>query len=319
MLDVIATGAFHRSLKDGGTLERLNDELKKYCPERPRRIDRFTQLCLLGSGLCKQQLESTDYSIDSHTGLYIGSRFAALTNTINVQEQMVRDGHVPKPAHFINTLSNAAGYYVARNLGLTGTNLFVSRAGLSTEAVLQTASLDLACQKNFGNQHRQGLIGIVDEGVLPLSEHRQRLEVAPGTPLSEGSYWLFVKARSRENPVADGTLSTITDTLTFCDSDELKRWLGVSANHDTQAQYYSCTLSQRQLGAINPIGEDSTQMWDELTRSSPEQKKSQQKISPPTALALLHFITENRWPSLVSINGDEDGRYHLTRVIMKTR
>lgn len=160
----------------------LKDELAALCRERFRRIDRYTQLALIGSGRCVG-----DAAPASDTGLYIGSRFASLSNTVKVHEQMVAGGIVPKPAHFINTLSNSAGYYVARNLGLTGRNLFVSRQDASLLAALQLAALDLA-----GGAVSQALVGVVDESAMPLDDHCRRLGVPRGTPLGEGSHWFKV-------------------------------------------------------------------------------------------------------------------------------
>ncbi|MCB1667632.1 MAG: beta-ketoacyl synthase N-terminal-like domain-containing protein [Porticoccaceae bacterium] len=303
MLDVVATSAFHIPLKDDEDLYDLSGDLQKYCRDRPRRIDRFTQLCLTGSGRCIQQLQNTNYNIDTDTGLYIGSRFAALSNTINVHKQMMQGGQIPKPAHFINTLSNSAGYYVARNLGLTGKNLFVSRAGFSTEAVLQTAILDIQSQ-----QTAQALIGIVDEGVVPLSHHRQRLGLAPDTPISEGSYWLLAKKSSSGNQRAEGVLATITDTLTFCDSNNLQNWLKEPTDNNSQAQYYSKTLTQSELNQRFSIMSDSMQFWENLAADG----------TSSTASVLLNFITSKTWPTLITINGDEDGRYHVSRTVVYT-
>ncbi|MBV1888905.1 MAG: hypothetical protein KUG67_01510, partial [Proteobacteria bacterium] len=200
MLNVIALGDYYATISDMDGLPEVRNEVNEVCHERFRRIDRFIQLCLLGSARCVNQ-----DMLNRNTGLYIGSRFAAICNTIQVQEQMFVKKQIPRPANFINTLSNSAGYYVARNFQLEGKNLFVSRGNASLEAALQLASLDL-----LSGRVEQALVGVVDEGVLPVADHCLRLGVPTDTALAEGSHW-FLLSRS----TTQDSLATITDVCTI--------------------------------------------------------------------------------------------------------
>ena len=113
--------------------------LKPVCREHFRRVDRFIQLALLGSGRCVAGQE-----LAPDLALYLGSGLGPMSNNITTQQQLIRDRLLPKPFNFINTLGNSAGYYVAKNLGLNGQNLFISRRGASFQATLVAALVDYA-------------------------------------------------------------------------------------------------------------------------------------------------------------------------------
>jgi hypothetical protein len=183
MIRVSAVSHVYNALQEGAELPSLDEALKAVSREHFRRIDRFIQLALLGSGLC-----ATGRKLAPDCGLYMGSGIGPMTGNIATQEQLIRDRELPKPFNFINTLGNSAGYYVAKNLGLTGQNLFASRRGASFEAVLMAAWVDL----NAGVVS-QGLVGVVEEATLPLAEHRRRQGLAADVPVAEGSHWLLLE------------------------------------------------------------------------------------------------------------------------------
>ena len=187
IFDIVALGDFYADIEPAAELESgseqrvsslqdLREEIKPLCRERFRRINRFIQLCLYGSGHCIKQFvggEGQDFlnqPFDHHTGLYIASGLAAMSNTVAVQQQIFVHRQQPKPVNFINTLSNSAGYFVARNLQLDGQNSFVSRGDASMEAVLQMAALDF-----MSGSVKQALVGVVDECVEPLGWDEIRL------------------------------------------------------------------------------------------------------------------------------------------------
>src|SRR5262245_23108268 len=85
-----------------------------------RRVGRFIQLALIGACRC-----TGDAKPAPDTAVYIASRRGDLEVTIEVMEQVFRDGQQPKPLSFINTVSNAACYYVARHFGLHGRSCFI--------------------------------------------------------------------------------------------------------------------------------------------------------------------------------------------------
>ena len=239
MFDLIANGEYYAEI---GTAvnerqpEPLSDALGAVCNERFRRIDRFTQLALLGSARCVRGI-----TLAKRTGLYVSSGFGSIANTINVQRQIFEDHRVPKPMNFINTLSNSAGYYVARNLGLSSRNLFVGRDAAPTEAVVRIATADLA----FGTVE-QALVGIVDEASWPLGDHARRLAAAPDEPLAEGSHWLLLQSHSG---VTDGT--QIIDLLTLTDPNKLRGWFD-QTDYSPDAKIYIAPDADSTLTAACP-------------------------------------------------------------------
>jgi len=183
MIRVVSTAQVSNPMQNGAPLPSLAAELKQVCREHFRRVDRFIELAVLGSGRC-----AGGHMLDPDCGLYLGSGLGTMTSTILSQEQLLRDREVPTPFNFINTLGNSAGYYVAKNLRLTGQNLFISRRGASLPAALTAAWLDLEL-----GVVRQALVGVVEEATLPLEEHRHRQGLPADTAVAEGSHWLLLE------------------------------------------------------------------------------------------------------------------------------
>ena len=96
----------------------LKAALGQYLSSPPRRIDRLIFQALLGAVLLKDRVRSD-------CGLYLASRhparptMGALLDAVCVQQRQ------PKPFEFVNSVSNAAGFHVAQQLGLEGPNLFI--------------------------------------------------------------------------------------------------------------------------------------------------------------------------------------------------
>jgi hypothetical protein len=181
---VVSAGHYLHAVREAEPLPELGPVLKQVCRERPRRVDRFIELALLGSGLCARS-----HALKPDCGIYIGSGFGPMGSNVAVQEQLFRDRAPPKPFDFMNILGASAGFHVAKNLGLTGQNLFVSRRRASLEAVLVLAEADLKL-----GAVSQALVGVVEEVTLPLAQHRQRQGLVADTPVAEGSHWLLLEA-----------------------------------------------------------------------------------------------------------------------------
>ena len=129
MTAVLAQFRYQHPVGDGEGLPSLEAALEPLLKERFRRADRFIQLALLGSASCAQGQD-----LQPGCGLYLASATGPMGNNITLQEQLVRDRLLPKPFNFINTLGSSAGYYVAKNLGISGPNLFISRRQGAWEA-----------------------------------------------------------------------------------------------------------------------------------------------------------------------------------------
>lgn len=205
MLKIVATGNYYAGLSENESRANLRELMAPLCRERFRRIDRFTELCLLGSALCAR-----DYGqvLAADTGIYIASGFAGIDSTATLHQQVFQQGQLPKPANFINTLSNSAGYYVARNLQLQSQNMFVSRGSGSLVAALQMVELDI-----LAGVIDQALVGVVDECGDNLADHRRRQGLAADAELAEGSHWFLLRAasQSQRNLNQFGTATNIAE------------------------------------------------------------------------------------------------------------
>lgn len=257
MIRLVSSAHVFNVLQDGAPLPPLAAELKQVCRENFRRVDRFIELALLGSGRC----------VDGHTlatdcGLYLGSGLGTMSSIIASQEQLLRDREVPTPFNFINTLGNSAGYYVARNLALTGQNLFLSRRGASLPAALTAAWLDLEL-----GVVRQALVGVVEEATLPLEEHRRRQGLAAGTPVAEGSHWLLLekgagaRRRFEMQHHAGGEGHTAALEAARREGAEIMPAAPDGAFHDS---WSGAWLTQRLQGrgAVSLLEGDETRGWD---------------------------------------------------------
>lgn len=180
---IAAASHYFQPLGYADTLPALDDLLAELCREPFRRVDRFIQLALLGSARC-----TLGVTLQPGCGLYLSSGLGPMGSNIATQEQLIRERDIPRPFDFINTLGGSAGYYIARNLELSGQNVFISRRGASLEAVLNAALADLTL-----GIMTQALVGIVEEVTLPLTAHRRRQGLPTGTAVAEGSHWLLLQ------------------------------------------------------------------------------------------------------------------------------
>jgi hypothetical protein len=285
MVSIVATGNYYATVgssADGVELSDLQPALDEVSSERFRRIDRFVQLALIGSGRCVGNSQLAE-----KTGVYIGSGLGSIANTIKVQQQVIRDRRLPRPADFINTLSNTAGYYVARNLDLQGQNLFVSRGEASMDAAFQLALMDLST-----GMVETALVGVVDECAMPLSDHARRMKLDTHTVLAEGSHWFLIQSKPANKP-----LCRITDSFMLHDADELHRWLHQRIGSRITHVYRSPRAEQALAG-----GRLSENLFNPDLGHYPSR----------TAGALIAFIKSDYEGELLTVTGDESGRYHLT-------
>lgn len=182
-LTVIGAGSHLLTVPAAGPLPSLDAALRQVCRERLRRVDRFIELALLGAGRC-----AAGRALKPDCGVYLGLGFGPIASNIASQVAMFTEQEPPKPFDFMNTLGASAGFHVARNLGLSGQNLCVSRRGACLEALLALAAADLAL-----GIVSQALVGVVEEATLPLDQHRRRRGLPPDTPVAEGSHWLLLE------------------------------------------------------------------------------------------------------------------------------
>jgi hypothetical protein len=116
--------------------KQLKTALGQWLDSPPRRIDRLILQCLLAAAPLKSQVRS-------NCGLYLASAHPARATMGALLEAVCVQHKQPKPFEFVNSVSNAAGFHIAQQLGIDGPNLFIG-AGEQVWAQLQTlANLDL--------------------------------------------------------------------------------------------------------------------------------------------------------------------------------
>ncbi|HTP39219.1 MAG TPA: hypothetical protein VMI92_06550 [Steroidobacteraceae bacterium] len=178
-----------------------------------RRVGRFIQLALIGAARCRPP----DIGIPTETAVYLASGRGDLELTLEIMTQLFKGGHSPKPLNFVNTVSNAACFYVAQLLQLQSRSNFVGSRHFAFESVLQLAVQDLEAAVVDS-----ALVGSVDIASAPLDEHRRRLGVPPGTRMGEASHWLWMGAPHRARP----RLGDLLAARHFADRSALLQWIG---------------------------------------------------------------------------------------------
>ena len=87
----------------------------------------------------------------------------------------------PKPVDFINSLSNTAGFYIAKYLELESKNLNLTQQGFAIENGFLLADASLKTK-----QEETILLGGVDEGVEQSNNSYRYLGLSANTPIGEG-------------------------------------------------------------------------------------------------------------------------------------
>lgn len=136
--------------------KQLKTLLREQFFNLPRRIDRLAWQTLLAAAPFTQNLVS-------NCGIYLatdypsGDTMNGLLNSVCIQKLQ------PKPFEFVNSVSNAAGFYLAKQLDVQGPNLFISAGNQVWQQLLQLAYCDFQaenCQQALlivcrGNGHTQ--------------------------------------------------------------------------------------------------------------------------------------------------------------------
>lgn len=251
-----------------------------------RRVGRLIQLALIGAGRCARQAQ-----LAADTAVYMGSGRGDLEVTIEVMQSLLRDGHAPKPLSFINTVSNAACYYVAQNLKLMGRSSFVCNRYFAFESVLQLAALDLQ-----SGEVRSALVGTVDVVVPPLAGHRIRLGLANDTPVADATHW--IELRSDPSPA---TLGRVLAAEHFVDRDALAAWLGEQA---IDSRWILAT------GQFMPPPE--AEEWQGRLGLEPfEYRKDRPYYDSQSGAVIGEYLRSNEIRTLLHLNRDPGGRYSV--------
>lgn len=191
----------------------LNALIARWHPERIRRIDRYIQLCVAGGLNCV-----AGRPLPADTGVYLSTNSGAISTPSATMRHIQQQGELPKPLHFVNTLSNSAGYYLTRLLQLNGNTVMVSDSETSFEAALLHAGMDL-----LAGRISVALVGAFDDIAMPMAQQLERMHAPAGTAsLYEGSHWLLLE-RDRGNQPQTGPQLELPCYLTG--REQLAKWL----------------------------------------------------------------------------------------------
>lgn len=204
---IISSGHYCEAVTDD--LPVLKLLVKQSTGEAVRRVGRFIQLALIGAGRTAQ-------SLPPGAGLYLSSGRGDIEITTQVLNTIYQERQSPRPLDFINTVSNAACFYVAKILKLTGPSSFISHRYFSFEVALRSALLDL----QFG-VIPSALVGAVDLVTSPLDDHRERLQLSAKEKVAEASHWLQLVNEPGEHNV----LAVIEQHQHFSSQQQLIAWL----------------------------------------------------------------------------------------------
>ncbi|MGY2573614.1 hypothetical protein [Vibrio sp. C8] len=166
----------------------IKQECKKVASSYIRRTDRFIQLGILGvSGI---------QDLSTNTALYLVSGQGDLSVFCRSCEQRYIEKTPPKPVDFINSLSNTAGFYISKFLGLDSSNLNLSHQGFVVENALRLSDVKLSLKRES-----QILLGGIDELPSESSSPHCYLNLNDDVKIGEGSNWLLL-SKEESNALA---------------------------------------------------------------------------------------------------------------------
>lgn len=128
----------------------LKQQLVAALGSAPRRIDRLSLQALLGVAPLQGRLTPP-------CGLYLAARYPSRPNMLGLLESVCARRALPKPFEFVNSVSNAAGFQVARLLGIDGPNLFIGAGDAVWSELRELAALDLDA-------------GVIDQALLVVCD-----------------------------------------------------------------------------------------------------------------------------------------------------
>lgn len=288
-LSILAAGHYCDTID--GELPVLKALVKEAVGQSVRRIDRFIQLALIGAGRAAA-------SMPADGGIYLASGCGDVEITVELLEGIYRHHQAPKPLSFVNSVSNAASYYVAQCLGLHGPSIFVTSRYFAMESALHTAALDLEAGR-IGS----ALVGVVDGVLSPLPQHRERLLLPPDTPLAEASFWLQVSAHPGDRPVlaqldSIGNFPTLEAMLAALPGKSLTENSTIAFSQFVGAKEKTRCLNHCNLVLYN----------NERTEGHFESRSAE----------VIYRFIESGIGKLLLVSGDRYGRYQLM-VFSKSR
>ena len=292
-ISIIASGSYESTVS--GDPPPLKDLAREATGVSVRRIGRFVQLALIGAGRCL-----SGRTLPAGTATYFASGRGDLEVTLEVLRHLCEHGGSPAPFTFINTVGNSACFHVAKTFGLSGRSLFVTTRHAPLHAALRLAALDIAT-----GGVAAALVGSSDLCTAPLTAHRERIGVSPGTPVGEGSHWFLLGSGDRLGPPR-GLLSELRS---FPDEAALGRYL---AWH--RADFAGAVLAAG--SHLDAAGFASAREATGIERVF-DYRSDLPWYDSQTGYGIHRFLTDPPAETLIHVDGDPSGRRTLL-VIEKT-
>jgi len=290
-LQIYACGDHYHSV--GDALPDLKPLTLEATGKAYRRIGRFIQLALIGAARCAQS-----HRIPREAAVYFASGRGDLETTVEIMTQLFRDGQTPKPLAFVNTVSNAACFYVAQLLNLQSRSNFICNRYFAFENAVQLALLDLQC-----GIVSSALVGSVDIASAPLDDHRLRLQLDTGAVLGEASHWLWLGRRDDTRP----QLGTIIAARHFAERRELLAWIEQRALSRS-----TCSLSAGQFIAADDFA--SLQRESGLTHTFEYREQRCYYDTQAGAVISAFLQSQNGQQHLLHVNANKSGQYSVLLV-----
>ena len=259
----------------------VKTECKKVAPSFVRRTDRFIQLGLLGVSGIKEQQE-----LDKNTALFMVSGQGNLSVFNRLCQQRYVENMPPKPVDFINSLSNTAGFYIAKFLGLESKNINLAQQGFVVENALLLADASFRTK-----QERQVLLGGIDEQVDMTNNPHDYLGLPRSTALGEGSNWILLSGE------ADGAQATI-------------EIVAQQFNQNTLLAYLTLLSPTTHVAFGQRVSNDASREITGLVSSELFDCQNEYHFYETNPLYVLNQFIEKQQGSLLFIDGFE-GKYRV--------
>jgi hypothetical protein len=282
---ILATGDCHHAVSE--PLPELKTLTQEATGKSIRRVGRFIQMALIGASRC------VPGKLPADTAVYLTSGRGDLDLTLEIMTQLFRQAQTPKPLAFVNTVSNAACFYLAQHFGLQTRSNFVCSRRFAFESALELAALDLTL-----GHTSSALVGSVDIATSPLAEHRQRTGLPPDLGVGEGSHWLWLGQ-------SDATRPRVGDLLAveqFTDRASLLAWI-VAQRLDAQ----QCQLAGGQFLRGEDL--DFISATSGLRHAFAYRDGRGYYDSHSGAVIGEFLRRETKFAQLLHVNADDAGRY----------
>jgi hypothetical protein len=209
-LSIVATGGLELAPEADFAPVSLKPLMQEALGGPVRRVGRFIQLAMIGAARCVD-----GRTLPGDASILLCSGSGDMDVTVEVLEQIFRERSTPKPLSFVNTVSNAACFYLGRQFGLSGPAAFVARRSFAFQTALSQALTQAAVQGA-----RDILLGGVDVLSRPEPMHRLRIGAPAEGPLAESSHWLLLSAA----PDAPA-IGRLREARMFAGLDEACGWI----------------------------------------------------------------------------------------------